>query len=328
VSDSTQAAVLTKLELPAILDRLAGLCRFSVAAERAREIGPSGDVKQVRYLLDVTQEAVNLMTDHPDISIGGARDVRELAGRAEKGGRLQPADLLLVHDMVTAARHLRRSFLRLPEVDSRFPNLLEFVGHVADLPDLEADIGRSISPRGDVLDSASEELSRVRRAIRIAHNRLFERLNSMISGRFGSAVQDAIITSRDGRYVIPIKSEARGQVPGVVHDTSASGQTLFIEPLEIVELNNKWREEQIAEQREIDRAKRSKRLPPLIWRWRRRDWRSISGRRGRSSGPGRILIRTGTRRTASSSFARATHCSIPPPWCLRTSRSASVSGRC
>jgi DNA mismatch repair protein MutS2 len=148
---------------------------------------------------------------------------------------------------------LRRSFLRLPDVETRFPNLLEFVTHVADLPDLEADIGRSISPRGDVLDSASEELSRVRRAIRVAHNRLFERLNSMISGRFGSAVQDAIITSRDGRYVIPIKAEARSQVPGVVHDTSASGQTLFIEPLEIVELNNKWREEQIAEQREIDR---------------------------------------------------------------------------
>lgn len=253
MSDNHQSAVLTKLEFPAILDRLAGLCRFSVAAQRARVIGPTGDAKTVNYLLDVTQEAVDLITSHPDISIGGARDIRELASKAEKGGRLQPADLLLVHDMVTAGRHLRRSFLRLPEVDTRYRNMLEFVTQVADLPDLEADIGRSISPRGDVLDSASEELSRIRRAIRVAHNRLFERLNSMISGRFGSAVQDAIITSRDGRYVIPIKAEARSQVPGVVHDTSASGQTLFIEPLEIVDLNNKWREEQIAEQREIDR---------------------------------------------------------------------------
>ena len=94
----------------------------------------------------------------------------------------------------------------------------------------------------------------MRRAIRIAHNRLLERLNSIISGgRYASAVQDAIITTRDGRYVVPIKAEARSQVPGVVHDTSASGQTLFIEPLDVVELNNKWREQQIAEQREIER---------------------------------------------------------------------------
>ena len=251
--ESNGSNVVTKLELPAVLDRLAGLCRFSVAADQARAIVPSADARTVSRLLDVTQEADDLLTNFPDITIGGARDVRDLVTKAEKGGRLLPPDLLLIHDMVVAGRHLRRSFFRLPEVETRFPNLVETVSAVADLPDLESDIGRSISPRGDVLDSASVELGRIRRAIRVAHNRLNERLQSMISGRLGGAVQDAIITSRDGRYVIPIKADARGQVPGVVHDTSASGQTLFIEPLEIVELNNKWREEQIAEQREIDR---------------------------------------------------------------------------
>lgn len=248
-----RATVVAKLELPAILERLAGLCRFSVASEHARAITPSTDRTVVLRRLDETQEAVDLLTSFPDITIGGARDVRDLATKAEKGGRLLPPDLLLVHDMIVAGRQLRRSFFRLPDVESRFSILAEVVSAVADLPDLEADIGRSISPRGDVLDSASLELGRIRRAIRVAHTRLNERLQSMISGRLGSAVQDAIITSRDGRYVIPIKADARNQVPGVVHDTSASGQTLFIEPLEIVELNNKWREEQIAEQREIDR---------------------------------------------------------------------------
>jgi DNA mismatch repair protein MutS2 len=253
VTELERSSVLTKLEFPAIRERLAGLCRFSVSAERAHEIGPTGDAKTVAYLLDVTQEAVDLVTNFPDITIGGARDVRELAEKAEKGGRLQPGELLLVHDMVVAARSLRRSLFRLPEVESRFRNLHEFTTHVADMPELEADIGRSISPRGDVLDSASDELGRIRRAIRIHHSRLIERLNSLMTGKYSASVQDAIITTRDGRYVIPIKADSRSQATGVVHDTSASGQTLFMEPFEVVELNNKWREEQIAEQREIDR---------------------------------------------------------------------------
>jgi len=142
----------------------------------------------------------------------------------------------------------------LPDGSTRFPRLSDLVVGFADLPGLETSIGRAISPRGDLLDTASDELGRVRRAIRVAHNRLMDRLNSMVSGgRFATALQDAIVTMRDGRYVIPIKTEARHQAPGIVHDASASGQTLFIEPLEVVELNNKWREHQIAEQREIER---------------------------------------------------------------------------
>ncbi|HEY7033485.1 MAG TPA: endonuclease MutS2, partial [Thermomicrobiales bacterium] len=253
-TDHAHAAVLAKLEFPAVLERLAYHCRFSVAAERARELGPSGDVEQVRYLLGVTAEAVQLLIDFPDVTIGGAKDIRALVERAEKGGRLQAGELLTVADMISASRNLRRSFLRLPDVDSRFPSLLEFVTHLADLPDLETDIARSIGPRGDVLDTASEALSRIRRQVRVAHSRLMERVNSILTGgRYASAIQDAIITTRDGRYVVPIKAEARSQVPGVVHDTSASGQTLFIEPFDVVELNNKWREAQIEEQREIDR---------------------------------------------------------------------------
>jgi DNA mismatch repair protein MutS2 len=246
--------VLRKLEFPEVLARLAKRCRFSVAAERALELGPSGDVQQVRYLLGVTTEAVGLITTFPDTTIGGARDIRQLVERADKGGRLMPAELLLVLDMVSAARNLRRSFFRIPDVDDRFPSLADFVIHVADLPDIETDINRSIGQRGDVLDTASEALGRIRRDIRVAHSRLMERLNNILtSGKYSSAIQDSLITSRDGRYVIPIKADARGQVHGVVHDTSASGQTLFVEPLEVVELNNKWREQQIAEEREIER---------------------------------------------------------------------------
>jgi DNA mismatch repair protein MutS2 len=251
---SVHEATLRKLEFSRVLERLAASCQYSVAAERALEVGPSGEQQQVSYLLSITDEAVDLITAFPDLSIGGARDIRAVVTRAQKGGRLQPADLLLILDTINASRNLRRSFFRLPDAETRFPGLADFAIHLADLHDLETDIGRSIGPRGDVLDTASPELSKIRRDIRVAHSRLMDRLNGMLAGgRLGGAVQDAIVTMRDGRYVIPIRAESRAQVPGVVHDTSSSGQTLFIEPLAVVELNNKWREAQIEEQHEVDR---------------------------------------------------------------------------
>lgn len=246
--------VLSKLEYPEILERLAQQCRFSVAAERARELGPSGDSATVAYLLEVTAEAVDLLTDFPEVTIGGAKDARDLAGRAAKGARLQPADLLQILDLLGAVRNLRRGFLRLPDVEARFPHLLDFAEHLVELPNLESDISRSIGPRGDVLDTASPDLGRIRREVRVAQSRLMERLNSLVSGgKYASVLQDSIVTTRDGRYVVPVRADARGQLPGVVHDTSASGQTLFVEPLEVVELNNRWRERQIEEQHEVNR---------------------------------------------------------------------------
>ena len=251
---SMHEATIRKLEFPAVLARLARQCQFSVAAERALEVGPSGEPMQVRYLLAITEEAYQLINAFPDLSIGGARDIRAHVTKAEKGGRLQPPDLLLVLDMISAGRTLRRSFFRLPDAETRFPGLTDFAIHIADEHGLETDIGRSISPRGDVLDSASMELARIRREIRIAHSRLMDRLNAYLaSSKASGAAQDALITMRDGRYVIPIRADSRAQLPGVVHDTSSSGQTLFIEPLAVVELNNKWREAQIDEQHEIDR---------------------------------------------------------------------------
>lgn len=246
--------VLQKLEFPQILDRLAQECRFSVAAERALELGPSGDPVTVGYLLSVTAEAVDLLTEFPDVTIGGARDVRTLVERAEKGARLQPTELLQILDMVAAARNLRRAFFRLPDVETRFPHLSDFADNLVELPDLETDISRAIGPRGDVLDTASPALGRIRREVRVAQSRLMDRLNSLVSGsKYASALQDSIVTTRDGRYVVPVRSDARGQLPGVVHDTSASGQTLFVEPFEVVELNNRWREKQLEEQHEIER---------------------------------------------------------------------------
>lgn len=242
-----------KLELDQILQRLASLCQYSVAADRALEIGPSSDPQQVRYLLDVTAEAVALSIQFPDLTVGGARDIRQQIQRAEKGFRLQPTDFLLIMDTLRAGRELRRVFQRLPDAAERYPNMLEFAEAIENFSPLETDLTRSIGPRGDMLDNASAELARIRKAVRVAHSRLHDRLQGFMSGRYASSLQENIITMRDGRYVVPVRSDARGAIKGLVHDTSASGQTLYIEPFEIVELNNKWREEQAQEKREIDR---------------------------------------------------------------------------
>jgi DNA mismatch repair protein MutS2 len=251
---ANQSLSVRKLELPAILDRLASLCQFSLGSERARELGPSGERSQVAYLLDVTGEALELLGDQPDLTVGGARDIRSHVERAGKGSRLQPADMLLVADTLHAIHTFRRTLQRIQEGDERFPRLFEFSEGLANLTALESTLNRTVSARGDILDTASEELGRFRRDARVAQGRLTERLNSMINGgKYSSAVQDAIVTMREGRYVIPIKADARTQVPGIVHDVSASGQTLFVEPLDVVDLNNTWRESKVREAREIER---------------------------------------------------------------------------
>jgi len=245
---------LVKLEFGEILRRLSTHCHYSVAAIRALELGPSRDRKIVRYLLDVTGEASQFWVQFPEFTVGGARDIRAVVEKAEKGGRLIPHELLEIIDTLRAGREVRRMLTRLPDVHERYPNLLEFAEAIENFSPLETELSRAIGPRGDVLDSASEELARLRKAVRIAHSRLMDRLNSFVTGgRYGSALQENIITVRDGRYVVPVKAEARGLIRGIVHDTSASGQTLFVEPFDVVELNNKWREQQLAETHEVER---------------------------------------------------------------------------
>ena len=246
--------ILTTLEFDRVRANLQRHCQFSLSVERAGELGPSSDAGTVRYLLDVTAEAYALIEEHPAFGVRGARDIRRHLQRAKIGGTLQPTDLLEVMDTIAAARTTRRTFMRIEDSAERFSAIDEFVGFIVELPGLEADLQRSISERGEVLDTASDKLRTIRQELRSAHARLIERVNRYIHGsQYSAAIQDPIVTQRDGRYVIPVRADRRGQVPGVVHDTSASGQTLFLEPMEVVALNNRWRELQSAERHEIER---------------------------------------------------------------------------
>lgn len=250
------STILDTLEFDTVLDMLERHCAFSLASERALQLGPSSDRDTVSYLLDVTRQAHKLVEKRPTFGVGGVRDIREQANRAALGSILSPADLLQVLDTVSAARNMRRNFRKIEstEEEDAYPAFSEFVDHVAELPNLEDDLKRAIGDNGEILDTASDELRRIRNQLRAAHSRVVERIRRYLtSGDYTTALQEPIITSRDGRYVVPVRSDRRSQLKGVVHDTSASGQTLFVEPLEVVELNNRWRELQSAERHEIER---------------------------------------------------------------------------
>ena len=133
--------------------------------------------------------------------------------------------------------------------------LAEIADRIGDFRQIASEIGRCISPRGDVLDSASPVLAKLRRESRVVHDRLTTRLNQILNSS-RTAIQEPIVTLRDGRYVIPVKAEQRAQMPGIVHDVSSSGATVFLEPLETVEMGNSWREMLAEEQREIARILR------------------------------------------------------------------------
>jgi len=243
----------TTLELPKVLARLAKYTSFSAGHERALALAPSPDSDGVARRQRETSEARRLMASKADLNLGGVHDVRPLIEAAARNGTLLPQELLDVRSTLIAAREMRRTLTRL---DNPFPNLAAVAGRIADLPGLINEIGRCIdADRAEVVDHASPALAAVRRDLRGAFGNLQEKLQRILTHpRNGPYLQEAILTQRGGRYVIPIKAEFKGRIPGIVHDQSASGATLFIEPLSTVELNNKWRELQLKEEREVQKV--------------------------------------------------------------------------
>lgn len=239
---------LHTLEYPKILERLAGYCAFAVSIEMARALEPSNDIGVVRHRQAVTREALQLLVTRPDLTIGGARDVRPSIDLAQHGGVLTPTDLLDVKSTLLSARNLKRIFDRL---DAQYQALFSIAEQIAFPNSLIDDISRAISERGEILDSASEKLNTIRREMRISHDRLLAKMQRMVSDPKNTPyLQEALITQRDGRYVLPLRAEFKGRIKSIVHDQSASGATLFVEPIAVVDLNNQYRELQLSERDE------------------------------------------------------------------------------
>ncbi len=242
---------LNTLEFDAIREILAHYTAFSASRELALSLTPATDVAEVRRRQALTAETRLLLEEWPEVTIGGARDVRRAVQHAARGGVLDGVTLLEIATTLDCAATLRH---RLSRLDERFPLLIDLALTLPVVPGLVEAIERAIGNDGQVLDSASPNLARLRHEVRVAFNRLQERLQSMIhSSTLASALQEPIITVRNGRYVIPVKASHRREVRGLVHDQSGSGATLYIEPIAVVELNNRWRELQSAEAEEVQR---------------------------------------------------------------------------
>jgi DNA mismatch repair protein MutS2 len=239
---------LQTLEYFKILEQLATYTAFSASAERARALRPSNDIEEIKRKQAETREALALQVTHSDLTIGGARDVREPVILATRGGILDPVNLLDIKFTLIAARNLVRTFERML---TQFPYLAAITARMTIPPGIIEAITRTLSERGDILDSASVKLATIRHDMRIAYERLMTKLQRTISDSKNTPyLQEAIITQRDGRYVIPLRAEFKGRIKSIIHDQSSSGATLFVEPIAVVELNNQYRELQLAERDE------------------------------------------------------------------------------
>ena len=246
MSAITERSLVT-LELPAVRALLAERSSFTPGRELGEAIVPTSDLREAERLHDETAAARTLLRAQPSAGIGGARDIRDALRRARLGGALDPQQLL-----ETAATI--RSAQKLFEDVHPYPPLASLARFARPPRPLAEAIEHAISGTAEVLDRASARLGSLRAELRSAQARLQQRLDGLLrSPDLARALQEQIVTQRGGRYVVPVKSEMRGAVKGIIHDQSASGQTVFIEPLEILEANNALREAELAEKAEVQR---------------------------------------------------------------------------
>lgn len=242
---------LQTLELTKILEQVARHASFGAGAELVREALPTTDLEEARTWQRETAEALDMIKENSPLNLAGARDVRAVAMNAQRGIVIEANVLLDIRQTMRRAGILQRT---LDKLKGRYPLLAELTETVNECKALQDVITSSIDDNAEVKDSASARLAIIRHDLKVAFERLQSKLRRIVQSKNNELyLQEAIVTTRNGRYVIPIKADHKGKIPGIVHDSSASGATLFIEPLETVELNNQWRELQIEEEKEIRR---------------------------------------------------------------------------
>ena len=245
---------LKTLEYDVILEKLAQLCQSKSAKELAIMLNPVFDIAQAQLMLDFTAEADHILFDLSMSPTFAVEDIHEAIGRVKKGATLSIPELLEIGRCLRISRRIIESITKVPDT----PLILEKVSYLYANKDIEKVISDSFLSETEVADSASSELRAIRVRIRKINDNIKIKLQGFInSSNYSKYLSDSIVTVRGDRYVIPVKNEYRGQINGLVHDQSASGQTIYIEPTVIVELNNDLRQAQFEEQKEIDRILRT-----------------------------------------------------------------------
>ncbi|AIE86454.1 endonuclease MutS2 [Fimbriimonas ginsengisoli] len=242
---------LKVLEFDAIRARLQAHCETTLATASAADLEPSFVEQDVWELLETTAEAYEALGRHSVPSLGAVRDLRDALTRSKKGGILGGQELYQIADAMSAIRQLR-AFLEPRRED--MPRLQPFSASLPENRKVEEQLYASLDPDGTVRDDASTALANLRQKKKAAAARITERIQAYISGRTRDLLSDPIYTVRDGRYVIPLKAENRGKIRGIVHDTSASGQTIYLEPEDVLQLGNALREVEAAERIEVQKV--------------------------------------------------------------------------
>ncbi len=233
-----------------VLVKLAEHATFSAGREAVLNLRPHTDLAEIRRRLAETEEARTLLASR-NVSMGGIHDVRTSVEQAKRGMVLRSAEVLEIGSTLRQARYLRTLLTRLTHT---FPNLGKLGYQIEDCRHLVEAIDKTFDESGEIKDSASSALSRIRQQLKEAQQQLMHALERIIiSPKYTPHLQEALITQRNGRYVIPVRSESRGAVRGLIQGQSASGATVFVEPLATVELNNQVRHWQLAEDQEIRR---------------------------------------------------------------------------
>lgn len=242
---------LQMLEFPRIRETLADFTSFSVSRERALELMPSNDSEEISLWLEQSSQARRLLALKPEFHIGTAHDIRPDVLMAAKGKMLDAQMLQRIAGTLASIRAARASLSGLAE---ELPALWKIASGIADLHVIEQEIDRCITSTGEIADSASGKLAQVRRGLKETRQRILQKLEATMKARGPDKfMQDTYITERDGRYVVPVKVEHKGEIKGIVHDISNTGATVFIEPWSTVELGNELRQLVIEERHEIER---------------------------------------------------------------------------
>lgn len=240
------------LEYPKITERLAEHASCTLGREKALDLKPSFSFTDVQEAQKMTDEGMTVLRLKGRAPLGGIRDIRASLTRAQIGGMLAASELLEIANTLYGGRQIKH-FLEAMYEDVELPGLERLTDQITSFKELEQQILACIDQHGEVLDSASPALRQIRAQIRTFEQRSKEKLEQLLrTSSVQKMLQDQLITIRNGRYCIPIKAEYRSHFGGIVHDQSASGATLFVEPGAVVTINNQLKEAKLKEEKEIE----------------------------------------------------------------------------
>lgn len=244
--------VLKTLEYNKILDRLASYAASEEIKKRCLELVPGTDIDEINDLQKTTADALGRLYKDSSITFVGIHNVHASLKRLDIGGALNTTELLRIGSLLEVAKRAK-AYDRSDRVDDKTDSLTPFFTELEPLSPLHDEIRRCILSEDEIADDASPALFKIRKSIRGMNDRIHAQLTTIMNNSTTRTyLQDAVVTMRDGRYCLPVKAEAKGQVPGMMHDQSSSGSTLFIEPMAMVNLNNELKELFIKEQDEIN----------------------------------------------------------------------------